>query len=82
AALVRQLGAEAVFVGSGIFMSDSTTFAEPAEAERRARAIVRATTHFANAAIVAECAAECQGAMKGLAVAALDAAAMLQTRGW
>jgi len=43
AALVRQLGAEAVFVGSGIFMNDSTTFAPAAEAEQRARAIVRAT---------------------------------------
>src|SRR5260221_7743587 len=43
AALVRQLGAEAVFVGSGIFMSDSFNFAPPAEAEIRARAIVRAT---------------------------------------
>src|SRR5215468_3949633 len=37
AALVRQLGAEAVFVGSGIFMADSTNFAPAAEAERRAR---------------------------------------------
>ena len=46
AALVRQLGAEAVFVGSGIFMSDGHTFAEPEEAEIRARAIVRASTHF------------------------------------
>lgn len=82
AALVRQLGAEAVFVGSGIFMQDSQTFAEPEEAERRARAIVRATTHFEDAAILAEASAECQGAMKGLAVAALDPAQMLQTRGW
>src|SRR6516162_8225796 len=39
AALVRQLGAEAVFVGSGIFMADSVNFCEPAEAEKRARAI-------------------------------------------
>ncbi|WP_342240798.1 pyridoxal 5'-phosphate synthase lyase subunit PdxS [Inquilinus sp. OTU3971] len=82
AALVRQLGAEAVFVGSGIFMQDPQTFAEPEEAERRARAIVRATTHFEDAAILAEASAECQGAMKGLAVAALDPAQMLQTRGW
>lgn len=82
AALMRQLGAEAVFVGSGIFMSDSTTFADPEEAERRARAIVRATTHFANAAIVAECCEDCAGAMKGLAAAALPATELLQTRGW
>jgi pyridoxal biosynthesis lyase PdxS len=33
-----QLGAEAVFVGSGIFMKDSTTFADPEEAEKRAKA--------------------------------------------
>src|SRR5450432_4006006 len=46
AALMMQLGAEAVFVGSGIFMKDSTTFADPEEAEKRARAIVKATTHF------------------------------------
>src|SRR6476659_4691934 len=42
ASLVMQLGAEAVFVGSGIFMQDSTHFAPPEDAERRARAIVRA----------------------------------------
>ena len=82
AALVRQLGAEAVFVGSGIFMQDSHNFAEPEEAERRARAIVRATTHYEDAAILAEASAECQGAMKGLAVAALEPAQLLQTRGW
>jgi pyridoxal 5'-phosphate synthase pdxS subunit len=82
AALVRQLGAEAVFVGSGIFMSDSSTFADPAEAERRARAIVRATAHFADAAIVAECCADCEGAMKGLAASALPSTELLQSRGW
>src|SRR2546425_312442 len=46
ASLVMQLGAEAVFVGSGIFMKDSTNFADPEEAGLRARAIVRATTHY------------------------------------
>ncbi len=81
AALVRRLGAEAVFVGSGIFMSDSYNFAPRAEAEERARAIVRATTHYDDPAVVAECAAECSGAMKGLAVAALETSALLQTRG-
>lgn len=81
AALVRQLGAEAVFVGSGVFMSDSYNFAPREEAEQRARAIVRATTHFDDASVVAECAAECTGAMKGLAVATLDVAHLLQTRG-
>jgi pyridoxal 5'-phosphate synthase pdxS subunit len=82
AALVRQLGAEAVFVGSGIFMSDSHNFAPPEEAEIRARAIVRATTHFDDPKILAETSEECTGAMKGLAVAALDEAHLLQTRGW
>src|SRR5450432_665313 len=46
ASLVMQLGAESVFVGSGIFMQDSTTFADPDEAEKRAKAIVLAATHF------------------------------------
>src|SRR6202167_3909398 len=46
ASLVMQLGAEAVFVGSGIFMKDCTTFATPVEAERTSRAIVSAATHF------------------------------------
>ena len=82
ASLVRQLGAEAVFVGSGIFMKDSYTFADPEEAEIRARAIVRATTHFDDPKILAECSEECTGAMKGLAIAAMDQAQMLQTRGW
>src|SRR5579862_3330809 len=82
ASLVRQLGAEAVFVGSGIFMKDSYTFADPEEAEIRARANVRATTHFDDPKILAECSEECTGAMKGLAIAAMDQAQMLQTRGW
>src|SRR5205085_5637011 len=46
AALVMQLGAEAVFVGSGIFMKDSVSFASRDDAERGARAIVRAATHY------------------------------------
>jgi pyridoxal 5'-phosphate synthase pdxS subunit len=82
AALVRQLGAEAVFVGSGIFMKNSTEFADTKEAETRAAAIVRATTHFDDPTVLLECSEQCTGAMKGLAVAAIDASAMLQTRGW
>jgi pyridoxal 5'-phosphate synthase pdxS subunit len=81
AALVRQLGAEAVFVGSGIFMMDSYTFADPADAEIRAKAIVRATTHYDDPKVLAETSEECTGAMKGLAIAALDQSAMLQHRG-
>jgi len=82
AALVRQLGAEAVFVGSGIFMADSVHFCEPAEAEKRARAIVRATTHFDDPKVLLEVSSDLTGAMKGLAVAAMEEADMLQTRGW
>src|SRR5256885_3466207 len=82
AALVRQLGAEAVFVGSGIFMSDSTNFAPPKEAEIRARAIVRATTHFDDPKVLLETSEDCTGAMKGLAVAAMSEGDMLQKRGW
>jgi pyridoxal 5'-phosphate synthase pdxS subunit len=82
AALVRQLGAEAVFVGSGIFMKDSFEFADEKEAETRAKAIVRATTHYDDAKVLLECSEECTGAMKGLAVAAMSEADMLQKRGW
>src|SRR5438309_8809271 len=82
ASLVMQLGAEAVFVGSGIFMKDSTTFAPPEEAEKRARAIVRATTHFNDPKVLLEVSEDLVGAMKGLAVAAMAEADLLQTRGW
>ena len=82
AALVRQLGAEAVFVGSGIFMHDSVTFAPPAEAARRARAIVQATTHFDDPKVLLEVSQDLGGAMKGLAIAAMTEAEMLQKRGW
>ena len=54
AALVMQLGAESVFVGSGIFMQDSTTFADPEEAEKRAKAIVMAATHFNDPKVLLE----------------------------
>ncbi|MGH9510804.1 MAG: pyridoxal 5'-phosphate synthase lyase subunit PdxS [Terriglobales bacterium] len=81
ASLVMQLGAEAVFVGSGIFMKDGTTFADPAEASLRANAIVQAATHFNDPKVLLEVSADLTG-MKGLAVAALDEASMLQTRGW
>jgi len=82
ASLVMQLGAEAVFVGSGIFMKDSTTFAEPAEAEKRAKAIVQAATHYQDPKVLLEVSEDLVGAMKGLAIAGLDEAQMLQTRGW
>src|SRR6266702_347579 len=97
ASLVMQLGAEAVFVGSGIFMGNRTScthslsnhpydascaFAPLEEAERRARAIVKAATHFNDPKVLLEVSEHLTGAMKGLAVAALDEAHMLQTRGW
>ena len=74
AALVMQLGAEACFVGSGIFKSE-----DPA---KRAKAIVRATTHFNEPGVIAECCEELGEAMRGIDVAKLDPKELLQTRGW
>ena len=82
AALVRQLGAEAVFVGSGIFMADGLNFCEPKEAEKRAKAIVRACTHFDDPKVLLEVSEDLVGAMKGLAVATMAEGDLLQTRGW
>ncbi len=74
AALVIQLGAEACFVGSGIFKSE-----DPA---KRAKAIVRATTHFNEPGVVAACCEELGEAMRGIDVSKLDPKELLQTRGW
>ena len=88
ASLVMQLGAEAVFVGSGIFMKggatplDLTVAKEREEAESRARAIVMAATHFQDAKVLADVSEQMTGAMKGLAVAAIEEKDLLQTRGW
>jgi pyridoxal 5'-phosphate synthase pdxS subunit len=88
AALVMQLGAEAVFVGSGIFMKERATpldLSNPQEcdeAERRARAIVKATTHFDDPKILLEASEELTGTMKGLAISTLAESEMLQKRGW
>jgi pyridoxal 5'-phosphate synthase pdxS subunit len=88
AALMMQLGAEAIFVGSGIFMKDGATPLdldkpeERADAESRARAIVLATTHYRDPKVLAEVSEQVQGAMKGLAVGAIAEADLLQTRGW
>ncbi len=88
AALMMQLGAEAVFVGSGIFMKDGTTAldlsvpSERAEAEARAKAIVQATTHYNDPKVLLEVSERVPGAMKGLAVAAIAEADLLQKRGW
>jgi len=72
AALVMQLGAQAVFVGSGIFKSD-----DPA---RRAKAIVEATTHFTDASIVAKVSRGLGAAMPGLEIGQLET--KLAERGW
>ena len=89
AALMMQLGAEAVFVGSGIFMKERATPLdvendpkERAEAVSRAKAIVQATTHFKDAKILAEVSEQVTGTMKGLAAAAIEEKDQLQTRGW
>ncbi len=74
ASLVMQLGAEAVFVGSGIFKSS-----DPAV---RAKAIVRATTHYNEPQVIAECSEELGEAMRGIDVAKLKPEELLQTRGW
>ncbi|HLA17390.1 MAG TPA: pyridoxal 5'-phosphate synthase lyase subunit PdxS [Candidatus Limnocylindrales bacterium] len=74
AALVMQLGAEGVFVGSGIFKSE-----DPA---RRANAIVQATTHFDDPKILAEVSRGLGAPMKGLALEAIPEAERLAVRGW
>jgi len=74
AALMRQLGAEAVFVGSGIFKSS--------DPDRRARAIVKATTHYNDAKAVLEASEELGEAMPGLDVRNMSESEMLSTRGW
>jgi pyridoxal 5'-phosphate synthase pdxS subunit len=88
AALVMQLGAEAVFVGSGIFMKGGATPLdlsipkEREEATSRAKAIVIAATHFNDPKVLAEVSEQMTGSMKGLAVANIAEADLLQTRGW
>jgi pyridoxal 5'-phosphate synthase pdxS subunit len=74
AALMRALGAEAVFVGSGIFKASDPAL--------RAKAIVRATTHYQDARIVAEVSRGLGEAMKGIEISTIPEAERLQTRGW
>jgi pyridoxal 5'-phosphate synthase pdxS subunit len=88
ASLVMQLGAEAVFVGSGIFMKGNATpldlsvKAEREEAVSRAKAIVQATTHFRDPKVLAEVSEQMTGSMKGLAVGNIEEKDLLQTRGY
>ncbi len=74
AALMMQLGADGVFVGSGIFKSG-----DPAS---RARAIVRATTHFKDAKVIAEVSRGLGEAMVGREMGDLSEGEKLATRGW
>jgi pyridoxal 5'-phosphate synthase pdxS subunit len=74
AALCMQLGADGVFVGSGIFKSG--------DPERRAKAIVEATTHFADAEILARVSAGLGEPMVGISAASLDPSELLESRGW
>ncbi len=74
AALCMQLGAETVFVGSGVFKSE-----DPA---KRAVAIVKAVTHYNEPKILAEISQDLGEPMKGLDVARMDPKDLLQTRGW
>lgn len=74
AALVMQLGAEAVFVGSGIFKSS--------DPEARARAIVKAATYYKDPVKLLEASEELGEAMPGLEISKLAEAELMQTRGW
>jgi len=74
AALMMSLGAESVFVGSGIFKSS-----DPA---KRAAAIVKATTHHKDPAVVAEVSRGLGEAMPGLEISSIPEAERLSTRGW
>ena len=74
AALMMQLGAEAVFVGSGIFKS-----ADPA---KRAKAIVQATTHFKDPDVLVKVSEDLGEAMVGLEISKMAEKDLLQTRGW
>ena len=74
AALVMNLGAEAVFVGSGIFKSS--------DPERFAKAVVKATTHYKDAAKVLEASEELPDGMEGLDIRQLEQGQLMATRGW
>ena len=74
ASLMMQLGAETVFVGSGIFKSQ--------DPEARGKAVVEATTNFKNAAKVLEASKGLKSAMKGLDMSEIPESERLQERGW
>jgi pyridoxal 5'-phosphate synthase pdxS subunit len=74
AALMMQLGADGIFVGSGIFKS--------ANPEARAKAVVKATTHYRDAKIIADVSRNLGEAMPGLDIKQIPTEERLATRGW
>jgi len=74
AALMMQLGADGVFVGSGIFKSDNP--------EGYARAIVEATAHYDDPEVIAEVSRGLGTAMRGLEISEIPDEARMQDRGW
>jgi pyridoxal 5'-phosphate synthase pdxS subunit len=74
AALMMQLGAESVFVGSGIFKSE--------DPQARAKAIVKAVTHYNDPKVVLEVSRGLRSAMPGLEISTIPANERLQERGW
>ena len=74
ASLVMQLGAESIFVGSGIFKSEDPT--------SRAKAIVDSVTHYKDADKLAIASSGLKSAMKGLDISEIPEDQMLQERGW
>ena len=74
AALMMQLGSDGVFVGSGIFKSDNPSL--------MAKAIVKATTHYRDAKIIAEVSTGLGAAMPGLEIGSIPEKELLASRGW
>lgn len=71
---MMELGSDGVFVGSGIFKSENP--------EKFARAIVQATTHYQDYALLAELSKDLGTAMEGIDIATLRAEERMATRGW
>jgi pyridoxal 5'-phosphate synthase pdxS subunit len=86
AALCMQLGADGVFVGSGIFKSGRDKLDDPdgwaEDVSRRAKAIVEATTHYADPKILAEVSTGLGVPMVGIAAGSLAESERLEVRGW
>ncbi|WP_462405788.1 pyridoxal 5'-phosphate synthase lyase subunit PdxS [Gracilibacillus sp. Marseille-QA3620] len=74
AALMMELGADGVFVGSGIFKSESP--------EKFAKAIVQATTHYKDYELIGKLSTELGSPMKGIEIATIPAESRMQDRGW